>query len=169
MKTSDEEEKQLASKQWREGPHVVCDHWSVEKSFQFDAAHALPNHAGKCRRLHGHTWRCTVTLEGEYLQREGSSTGMLADFGDIKKVMQPLLDNYLDHDFLNETTELRHPTSEMLARWIYHTLKEHLPMLKSVRIEETPTCACTYEPKRVTMWDAPRYYSETVIGDVDVK
>jgi 6-pyruvoyltetrahydropterin/6-carboxytetrahydropterin synthase len=34
------------------------------RSFSFDSAHQLPNHDGKCRHLHGHTYRTEVELWG---------------------------------------------------------------------------------------------------------
>jgi len=68
------------------------------------------------------------------------------DFSDVKKVLKPLVDNYLDHWFLNETTELENPTSESIAQWIYDRLKPELPMLVAVRIDETCTSSCIYAP-----------------------
>ncbi|NES98612.1 MAG: 6-carboxytetrahydropterin synthase QueD, partial [Desertifilum sp. SIO1I2] len=32
------------------------DEWIIYKEFRFEAAHHLPHHDGKCRRLHGHSW-----------------------------------------------------------------------------------------------------------------
>lgn len=67
----------------------------LSKEFRFEASHRLPNHPGKCRRLHGHSWRLTVVVEGEV----DSSTGMVMDYDEIKKVMQPIIDD-LDHRHL---------------------------------------------------------------------
>ncbi len=118
----------------------------LSKSFTFEASHILPKHLGKCSRLHGHSWQGTITVEGPHLQTENSSTGMLQDFGDLKAAIQPLLDNFLDHHHLNETTGLRNPTSEEIARWIYTMLKPTLPMLVEVTIRETCTSSATYPP-----------------------
>lgn len=131
-----------ASKQY---PNGTIDIWELQKDFRWEAAHQLPEHSGKCRRLHGHSFLCTITVRGEYLVRDGSAVGMLMDYSDIKKHMKPLVENYLDHYNLNETTGLFNPTSELLARWVYKKLEESgLERLESVTIHETCTCRCTY-------------------------
>ena len=67
------------------------------------------------------------------------------DFADIKYFLQPLLDDYLDHHFLNKTTGLESPTSEELARWIFERLEQAgLPGLLAVKIDETCTSTCLY-------------------------
>lgn len=37
----------------------------VTRIFEFDAAHWLAGHKGKCSRLHGHTYKLEVTVGGE--------------------------------------------------------------------------------------------------------
>ena len=121
--------------------------WTLTKEFKFEAAHRLPLHDGKCARLHGHSWRMRVELSGEVLFKEGAKTGMLRDFGDVGKAAAPLLENALDHHYLNETTGLASPTSEELARWVYDRLKPALPEMVAVEVMETCTCSCRYEPQ----------------------
>jgi 6-pyruvoyltetrahydropterin/6-carboxytetrahydropterin synthase len=120
----------------------------LEKRFAFEAAHRLPNHDGKCARLHGHSWKGVVVVQGGVLQREGPKAGMLVDFGDLKAAIDPIVEKYLDHWELGETTGLANPTSEELARWIYNKLKGAgrglLEGLICVRIEETCTSAAEY-------------------------
>ncbi|MGK7933804.1 MAG: 6-carboxytetrahydropterin synthase QueD [Microcystaceae cyanobacterium] len=121
------------------------DEWIISKQFRFEAAHQLPHHDGKCRRLHGHSWVGKVYVKGNELQQAGSKQGMLMDYGEIKQYLKPLLDKFLDHHYLNETTGLENPTSEALARWIYDYLEEiGLPGLYAVEIQETCTSACFY-------------------------
>ncbi len=120
--------------------------WQLEKKFSFEASHQLPHHEGKCRRLHGHSWVGWLICEGTHLQETGSSKGMLIDFGDMKQVIDPLLENFLDHWHLNETLKMESPTSEEVARWVYQKIKPSLPSLAAVRIEETCTVRCEYRP-----------------------
>lgn len=124
------------------------EEWVIYKEFRFEAAHHLPHHDGKCRRLHGHSWVGRVYVKGEKLIAEGSKQGMVMDYGDIKQYLKPLLDNFLDHYYLNETTGLENPTSEAIAKWIYEKL-EHmgLPGLQAVEIKETCTSGCRYSKK----------------------
>ena len=76
---------------------------------------------------------------------DGPKQGMIIDYGDIKQYLKPLLDKYLDHYYLNETTGLEDPTSEAVAMWIFEKLAEAgLPGLYAVEIRETCTSGCTY-------------------------
>ena len=119
--------------------------WQLYKEFTFEAAHRLPHHDGKCARLHGHSWVCRVYIKGDRLIEDGPKQGMLMDFGDIKAYMKPLLDEYLDHYYLNETLGMENPTSEAIAQWIYEQLAAvNLPGLDAVEVMETCTSGCTY-------------------------
>ena len=113
----------------------------IYKEFTFEAAHRLPNvpSGHKCARLHGHSFRCSVHLEGPV----GDDTGWVQDFGDVSEVLKPLLER-LDHRFLNEVEGLSNPTSEHLARWIWRQLKPTLPLLFRVVVSETCTTGCVY-------------------------
>ncbi|MEM9506933.1 MAG: 6-carboxytetrahydropterin synthase QueD [Cyanobacteria bacterium P01_E01_bin.35] len=120
--------------------------WTIYKEFRFEAAHKLPHHDGKCSRLHGHSWVGRVYVKGDTLIEEGSKQGMIIDYGDIKQYVQPLLDNFLDHYYLNETLDLDNPTSELVAKWIFEQLETAgLPGLEAVEIRETCTSGCTYK------------------------
>lgn len=113
----------------------------VFKDFTFEAAHRLPNVAPghKCGRLHGHSFRVRVVLEGPV----GPDTGWVEDFADLKKAFKPLYDQ-LDHNYLNEIEGLANPTSECLAAWTWDRLKPTLPLLAKVRVRETCTSGCVY-------------------------
>jgi len=113
----------------------------LTKTFHFEAAHDLPTfpEGHKCRRLHGHSFRFDVIVEGEV----DPAKGYLIDYGDIKRVTDPLV-RRLDHYYLNEIEGLSNPTAENLARWIYERLKPELPLLKSIVVHETCTSACEY-------------------------
>jgi 6-pyruvoyltetrahydropterin/6-carboxytetrahydropterin synthase len=120
--------------------------FTLTKKFTFEAAHDLPRHDGKCRRLHGHSWVMVVAVAGDRLRETGPKSGMLMDYGDMSLVVKPLVEAKLDHHYLNDTTSLDNPTSEELARWIYEQLKPLLPLLLWVEIQETCTSSCRYQP-----------------------
>ncbi len=120
--------------------------FTLKKRFTFEAAHYLPHHDGKCRRLHGHSWVGWVEVEGENLGVEGAKAGMLVDYADVAKVVQEVVDTYLDHYCLNESLPLESPTSEHVACWVYRCLREHQLPVAAVTIEETCTSVCTYRP-----------------------
>jgi 6-pyruvoyltetrahydropterin/6-carboxytetrahydropterin synthase len=120
--------------------------WVIYKEFRFEAAHRLPHHDGKCRRLHGHSFVGRVYVKGDRLIESGAKQAMIIDYSDLKQYLKPLLNDYLDHHYLNESTGLESPTSEELARWIYHKLEQAgLPGLYAVEIRETCTSGCRYQ------------------------
>lgn len=118
--------------------------WSVSKKFTFEAAHKLPHHDGKCQRLHGHSWVGVVNVVGHSLIPDGAKRGMVIDYSDIKKVVTPIVNEYLDHHYLNESLELESPTSEAVAQWLFNQLRDKLNGLQSVEIHETCTSRCVY-------------------------
>lgn len=120
--------------------------FTLTKEFRFEAAHRLPRHDGKCARLHGHSWKMRVVVQGENLQPSGPKVGMLQDYADISKVVNPLIESALDHHYLNETLGISDPTSEHVALWAFNTLKPILPGLVAIEVDETCTCSCRYEP-----------------------
>lgn len=120
--------------------------FTLTKEFKFEAAHKLPKHDGKCARLHGHSWVGKLVVAGDRLVSEGPKAGMLKDFGDLSAGLKPLVEQCLDHHYLNETTGLENPTSEEVARWVYDRLKPIVPELVAVEIQETCTSSCTYKP-----------------------
>jgi len=111
------------------------------KQFHFEAAHDLPTFPAdhKCRRLHGHSFRFDVIVEGEVEPEKG----YLIDYGDIKKVVDPIV-RRLDHYYLNEIAGLSNPTSENLAKWLWDQIKPVLPLLSEIVIHETCTSSCQY-------------------------
>jgi VanZ family protein len=72
------------------------------------------------------------------------TAGFLIDYGEIKRVVRPLMDR-LDHRVLNEIEGLDNPTSEMLAVWIWDRLASDLPLLSEVVVHETCTSRCHYQ------------------------
>ncbi|MFO0826901.1 MAG: 6-carboxytetrahydropterin synthase QueD [Phycisphaerales bacterium] len=122
-------------------------HVRLVKSFSFEAAHWLPSFPDghKCRRMHGHSFRVDVVVEGDL----DESKGYLVDYGDIKRLTEPI-ERTLDHYCLNEIPGLENPTSEMIAKWIWDRLRPELPLLAEVVVHETCTSRCHYSAGRST-------------------
>jgi 6-pyruvoyltetrahydropterin/6-carboxytetrahydropterin synthase len=110
----------------------------IRKQFKFEAAHVLPYHPGKCSRLHGHSYRLDVTLEGP-LVGEGPAAGMIVDFDTVSQVVKDGVISELDHRSLNELVP--NPTSENLVIWIWRRLAPAFPQLAELVLWETAT-AC---------------------------
>jgi len=118
----------------------------LRKEYTFEAAHMLPLHDGKCRRLHGHSFKMRVVVEGDVLQVQGSKSGMLMDYADLSAIVKPVVETFLDHHYLNETLKMENPTSELIATWLYHYLKPQIPLLVAIEIDETCTSFCRFTP-----------------------
>ena len=119
--------------------------YSLSKRFRFEASHQLVGHDGKCARLHGHSWEMIVEIAGDELVDVGPKAGMLVDYGHLKAMVEPIVEQSLDHWHLNDTLQTNRPTSEFIARWAFDHIKLALPQLRAVTISETCTTACRYE------------------------
>ena len=118
---------------------------TIEQTFA--AGHALRNYHGKCENVHGHNYRCQVTLEGAELDH----TGLLMDFVALKKTLQSVIDR-LDHQWLNDLPpfDVLNPSAENIAKYIYDEVNKGIGQadvrLGSVRLWETDTSSATYRP-----------------------
>lgn len=113
----------------------------ITQAFSFEAAHHLPNvpPTHRCHRLHGHSYRVELRLEGPV----DPVTGFVIDFFDVEKVFAPLL-AALDHHCLNDIEGLDNPTAEIIAMWIWQRIEPSLPCLSAVLVYETPNCWAEY-------------------------
>ncbi|CKE80146.1 6-pyruvoyl-tetrahydropterin synthase [Streptococcus pneumoniae] len=101
----------------------------VSKEFTFDAAHHLHCYEGKCKNLHGHTYKVVFGISG-YV----NEIGLAIDFGDIKEIWKNEIEIYLDHRYLNETLPAMNTTAENMVVWIYEKMAEALT--KENRVNE---------------------------------
>ncbi|WP_078596563.1 6-carboxytetrahydropterin synthase QueD [Evansella clarkii] len=117
----------------------------VSKEFTFDAAHHLHCYEGKCKNLHGHTYKVIFGISGFV-----DETGLMIDFGDIKEIWKKEIEVQLDHRYLNETLPPMNTTAENMVVWIFEKMAEAVAERESlsreqgarvefVRLYETPT------------------------------
>ncbi|MBN2728336.1 MAG: 6-carboxytetrahydropterin synthase [Bacteroidales bacterium] len=132
----------------------------LSKEFSFEMAHALKDYDGKCRHIHGHSFKLVVTVIGEPINDESSpKNGMVIDYGDLKKIVNRLIVDEYDHALvLPEKSELLkklegsvetktivvpfQPTSENMLIYFAEILQKELPKtlkLHSIRLHETAT------------------------------
>ena len=110
----------------------------VKATFNFEAAHRLPHHPGKCKELHGHSYRLVVTVERPVVPE----TGMAIDFADLKQIVRCFVVDPLDHTYVNDRID--NPTAEVMAAWIWNVLREPLAGLAEVELWETRSCSVIY-------------------------
>ena len=110
----------------------------VGRTFEFQAAHHLPRHPGKCRDLHGHTYRFEVHCEGPV----DPDTGMVLDFAELKACVGERVLDVLDHTLLNDRID--EPTAENVAAWIWRQLAGSALPVVEIRLWETTSCFVIY-------------------------
>ncbi len=132
----------------------------ITKQFNFETAHALYGYDGKCKNLHGHSYKLDVTVLGTPINDPSNPKfGMVIDFGDLKKIVNEEIVDAFDHatvfnkntphsELGNHLAELGHhillvdyqPTTENMvidfANKIKNRLQEGL-QLHSIRLRET--------------------------------
>jgi 6-pyruvoyltetrahydropterin/6-carboxytetrahydropterin synthase len=126
----------------------------IYKDFQFEAAHFLPTaEAGSANaRIHGHSFRARVVIEGE----PDADTGYVFHFDALAAAMAEAQEA-LDHRLLNEVEGLSSPTLERIAMWIWHRLDNRVPGLRQVHVSrESCGEGCIYSGPRA----APRLAAE---------
>lgn len=74
----------------------------IAKEFSWEMGHRLTFHKGKCKNLHGHSYKCMIEISGT-----PDSNGMVLDYYDLAKIVNPIIDE-LDHSIMvyNEDKEL---------------------------------------------------------------
>lgn len=134
----------------------------ITKQFNFETGHALYGYDGKCKNVHGHSYKLSVTVIGKPISdRSNVKYGMVIDFGDLKKIVKEEIVDLFDHaTVFNQTTphielarELQQrghhvilvdyqPTSENMVIDFARKIKSRLPegiALHSIKLQETET------------------------------
>ncbi|MBN1289349.1 MAG: 6-carboxytetrahydropterin synthase QueD [Actinobacteria bacterium] len=128
-----------------EYPKDIMYRISVKR--EFDAAHRLEDHPGKCSRLHGHTW----TVEAVLRNTDIDEGGFVLDFGDAGAMLEEVVSRF-DHGYLNEIPPFTSlpPTAENISRILFDQLTgrvESLPggtILESVKVWESSNNWASY-------------------------
>lgn len=124
----------------------------IAKEFRFEAWHMLPEHDGKCRNMHGHSYRVELGVSGIVIGKSGPKAGMLMDFSDLSAWWKAEVEALVDHnnDGLNGVMpdEFQPPTAENISRWIHSLLSRRLQGTlvypAFVRVWETATSYAEY-------------------------
>lgn len=134
----------------------------ITKQFSFETGHALYGYDGKCKNVHGHSYKLSVTVIGKPIgDTSNVKYGMVIDFSDLKKIVKEEIVNIFDHaTVFNKNTphielakelEIRghnvllvdyQPTSEMMVIDFSKKIKKRLPnniQLYSLKLQETET------------------------------
>ncbi|RLD19815.1 MAG: 6-carboxytetrahydropterin synthase QueD [Bacteroidetes bacterium] len=138
----------------------------LTKTFTFEMAHALFNYDGKCKNIHGHSYKLEVTVIGKPIADDGhASDGLVIDFGDLKKIVNTEVVDIFDHalvmkkDYSENLIKLLddnfermlyvdyQPTCENLIEDFAGKIKNSLPeeiTLHHLVLHETTTAYCEW-------------------------
>ena len=134
----------------------------ITKQFSFETGHALYGYDGKCKNVHGHSYKLSVTVIGTPITEMANvKYGMVIDFSDLKKIVKEEIVDVFDHaTVFNKNTphvelakELENrghnvllvnyqPTSEMMVIDFSKKISKRLPShikLHSLKLQETET------------------------------
>lgn len=134
----------------------------ITKQFTFETGHALYGYDGKCKNVHGHSYKLSVTVIGVPItDTTNVKFGMVIDFGDLKKIVKEEIVDIFDHatvfnrntPHVELATELKNrghhvilvdyqPTSENMVIDFAEKIKNRLPQsiqLHSLKLQETET------------------------------
>ena len=134
----------------------------ITKQFNFETGHALYGYDGKCKNVHGHSYKLSVTVIGKPITDNSNvKFGMVIDFTDLKKIVKEEIVDQFDHaTVFNKNTphielakELQsrdhhvilvdyQPTSENMVIDFANRIKIRLPQgieLHSLKLQETET------------------------------
>jgi len=132
----------------------------LTKAFTFETAHALHGYDGKCKNIHGHSYKLFVTVKGIPSEDQNDvKLGMVMDFGDLKKIINKEVVDLFDHAILlNQNSphnglgekllaEGHHvvftdyqPSCENMILWMVDKIKAQLPQnieLVALKLHET--------------------------------
>lgn len=116
---------------------------TITKRFEFEAAHVLPWHPGKCARQHGHSYKLEVDVTGNL-----NDNGIVSDFSDIKELVKKEIVDKYDHQNLNDY--FGNPTAEVMAQKFFDIISAKWRghgVISQVRLWETANSWTSYPAK----------------------
>lgn len=109
----------------------------ITKEFTFETGHALYGYDGKCRNIHGHSYKLAVTVIGKPISEPGQiKLGMVIDFGDLKKIVKQEVVDPFDHaTVFNKNTPHVELANELESRGHKVILADYQPTSENMVID----------------------------------
>jgi 6-pyruvoyltetrahydropterin/6-carboxytetrahydropterin synthase len=128
----------------------------VTKEIYFCYGHRLMNHSGKCRHLHGHSVKASISIKQRHLDKQS----MVCDFSEVKACAEAYINQSLDHNLLLHKNDpiipllvaqnerflaiAEHPTAEVLSKMIFQAMQQQGFNVDQVLLWETVTANAGY-------------------------
>jgi 6-pyruvoyltetrahydropterin/6-carboxytetrahydropterin synthase len=109
----------------------------ITKEFTFETGHALYGYDGKCRNVHGHSYKLAVTVIGAPItDTKNVKLGMVIDFGDLKTIVKEEVVDPFDHaTIFNKNTPHIELAEELKARGHKVILADYQPTSENMVID----------------------------------
>ncbi len=109
----------------------------ITKQFSFETGHALYGYDGKCKNVHGHSYKLSVTVIGSPItDRSNVKFGMVIDFSDLKKIVKEEIVDQFDHaTVFNETTPHIELANELKNRGHHVILVDYQPTSENMVVD----------------------------------
>ena len=109
----------------------------ITKQFSFETGHALYGYDGKCKNVHGHSYKLSVTVIGTPISdRNNVKYGMVIDFSDLKKIVkEEIVDNFDHATVFNETTPHLELAKELISRGHHVILVDYQPTSENMVVD----------------------------------
>ena len=109
----------------------------ITKQFSFETGHALYGYDGKCKNVHGHSYKLSVTVIGSPItDRSNVKYGMVIDFSDLKKIVKEEIVDQFDHaTVFNQTTPHIELANELKNRGHHVILVDYQPTSENMVID----------------------------------
>jgi 6-pyruvoyltetrahydropterin/6-carboxytetrahydropterin synthase len=119
----------------------------IAKEFRWEMGHRLPEHFGKCKNIHGHSYKMLVEFSGEL-----DKNGMIIDYYDIEKIINPVIEK-LDHAFMVNKND----------KIVLEFLEKMNSKRVVVKFESTAENICKYLLSEVSKTELPKNIKELKI------
>lgn len=109
----------------------------ITKQFSFETGHALHGYDGKCKNVHGHSYKLSVTVIGQPINDASHvKNGMVIDFGDLKKIVNHEIVDQFDHaTVFNKNTPHLELAQELIKRGHNAILVDYQPTSENMVID----------------------------------
>ncbi len=109
----------------------------ITKQFSFETGHALFGYDGKCKNVHGHSYKLSVTVIGHPITDTASvKYGMVIDFSDLKKIVKEEIVDLFDHaTVFNQNTPHIELAQELKQRGHHVILVNYQPTSENMVID----------------------------------
>ena len=109
----------------------------ITKKFTFEAAHALYGYDGKCKNIHGHSYKLFVTIIGNPIKDSNNvKFGMIIDFSDLKKIVKSEIVEEFDHSVIfNKNSPHKELAEDLIKNGHKVILANYQPTIEEMIID----------------------------------